>query len=674
MQKTLKNLLFFLIIFAGTAQANIEKTESFEKTLYGVQSVLYSVPTKARALLSELEKVELKQNQPLPLLIKYYLQKSTVDLILNDPDSAILAANTGITLAKNDPLLKADLYLMQLRLSQARILKGEETLVLEQLDNLLSESHALNDPSITAEILLVKSEAYKAKNEYDISMAALMSSLEAAKTTDNKLLIERITSSLGGILVKLNGFDKASLLLEQSYHFFHERKMSFNQLLVKLDMAELEKKQGNNKQALLEYKQALQIAQVLGDGLYRFRINLQIADLLLQAGDTNSMVRYLKATDNLRERETVRYYISKYNYLKAKEKILTGNYQEALDFVIPLLTKQAEWPRLFRTEIALYQVVSNAYFGLGNYKDAYLTLLDYQTRLNIFSSDEQVDNLERQQLLFNLEKLKADNQNLSWDNVLQTLELKSNQQKMAYLNGLVVAGILATALAILAAYWINRRRVRWGQIANTDSLTGLYNRRYLGTQFEKLQRDMVSHHAPLSCLLIDIDHFKKVNDTYGHPVGDKVLAGVAQLFTNNLRRNDICSRVGGEEFMILLPHTQLDQARMIAEDLRTRISALPFYTEQDSQLHITASFGVMAVTANLSLSDIYSEIDKLLYLAKLNGRNRVESRGKTDTDTDTDDGITQETVQAASLSARFQQFTRGMRHLKFRIIQHFSLP
>ncbi|SKA58505.1 GGDEF domain-containing protein [Enterovibrio nigricans] len=661
------NLLTFLIffIFTPVSHATAEKTQSFEKTLNGVQTILYSVPIKAKALLTKLEKVELKQNQPLPLLVRYYLQKSTVELLLNNPDSAIESATQGIELAKGDPLLNADRYLMQLRLSQARILKGEEALVLDQLDNLLSESQALNDPAVTAEILLVKGQAYKAQNEYDISMAALMSSLEAAKATEDKILIERIASNLGGILVQLNGFDKASLLLEQSYQFFQTRKMSFNQLLVKLDMAELARKQGNNKQALLEYKQALQIAQVLGDGSHRFRINLQIADLLLQSGDTKNMMRYLKSTDNLRERETIRFYISKYNHLKANESLINGDYPATIEIITPLIAELSQLQRLYRSELALYLVASKAYFGLEDYKNAYLTLLDYQNRFNTFSADEQVDNLERQQMLFNLEKLKAENQHLSWNNVLQTLELKTNEQKVEYLNLLVVLGIAATVIASLIALWINRRRIRWGKIANTDSLTGLHNRRYLAGQLERLQKEMATSNLPVGCLLLDIDYFKTVNDTYGHPVGDKVLMGISELFKNNLRRDDICSRVGGEEFMLLLPNSGIEETNIIAEDLRQRISNEVFTSEKGDTFAVTASFGSISANPTQSLSELYSIVDKLLYRAKQNGRNRVETFSASD-DTNTSQSASHEPM---SINARF---SRRVRRLKFRVAQHFS--
>ncbi|MDD1780240.1 GGDEF domain-containing protein [Enterovibrio sp. ZSDZ35] len=658
-------ILLFAFIHAPATLASVEKTQSFEKTLNGVQSILYSVPIKAKALLTELEKVELKQNQPLPLLVRYYLQKSTVELLLNNPDDAIESATQGIELAKGDPLLNSDRYLMQLRLSQARILKGEEALVLDQLDQLLSESQALNDPAITAEILLVKGQAYKAQNDYDVSMAALMSSLEAAKNTEDQILIERIASNLGGILVQLNGFDKASLLLEQSYQFFQTRKMSFNQLLVKLDMAELARKQGNNKQALLEYKQALQIAQVLGDGSHRFRINLQIADLQLQAGDTKNMMRYLKSTDNLRERETIRFYISKYNYLKANESLINGDYPATIEIITPLIADLSELQRLYRSELALYLVASKAYFGLEDYKNAYLTLLDYQNRFNTFSADEQVDNLGRQQMLFNLEKLKAENQHLSWSNVLQTLELKTNEQKVEYLNLLVVLGIAATVIASLIALWINRRRIRWGKIANTDSLTGLHNRRYLAGQLERLQKEMETNDTPIGCLLLDIDYFKVVNDTHGHPVGDQVLVGISELFKNNLRRDDICSRVGGEEFMILLPTSGIEETNSIAEDLRQRISEIAFSSESGSSFNVTASFGSIAVESTQTLSELYSTVDKLLYRAKQNGRNRIETYAAAE-----DNNASQSTTdEPMTINARL---SRRVRRLKFRVAQHFS--
>ncbi|MGF1704452.1 diguanylate cyclase [Enterovibrio baiacu] len=656
------------LILLSFSSAAVEKTRSFEKTLNGVQSILYSVPIKARALLSDLEKVELNENQPLPLLVRYYLQKATVDILLNSPEQAVVAANRGIELAKSDPLLKAELYRLELRLSQAFIMRGDETSALQQLDALLANSETLSDPSVTAEILLVKGQAYKAQNEYDVSMAALMSSLDAAKETDNDMLIERIASNLGSVLVQLNGFDKASVLLDQSYQFFRSRKMSFNQLLVKLDMAELARKRGDNKKALIEYKQALQIAQVLGDGSHRFRINLQIADLLLQAGDTKNMIRYLRATDNLRDRETIRYYISKYNHLKANEQLLNSNFQAAIDHVTPLIEDQKTLSRLYRTELALYLVASKAYFGLEDYKNAYITLLDYQDRFSTFSSDEQVNNLERQQMLFNLEKLKAENQNLSWNNVLHTLEIKNNEQQVEYLNVLVIAGISATILVSLVAFGINRRRIRWGEIANTDSLTGLFNRRYFNSQLERLQKDMVSNNTDVSCLLLDVDFFKRVNDTYGHPVGDKVLIGVAEMFRNNLRRDDICARVGGEEFMLLLPNSQLEQAAAIAEDLRLRISELSFHSEQGDQFSVTASFGVHPVSAKQSLSELYSDVDKLLYRAKQHGRNRVElPEGQID-----GEATTEAAEETMSITQRSERFARQLRRLKFRFAQHFS--
>nr|WP_269809001.1 GGDEF domain-containing protein [Enterovibrio nigricans] len=268
-------------------------------------------------------------------------------------------------------------------------------------------------------------------------------------------------------------------------------------------------------------------------------------------------------------------------------------------------------------------------------------------------------------MLFNLEKLKAENQHLSWNNVLQTLELKTNEQKVEYLNLLVVLGIAATVIASLIALWINRRRIRWGKIANTDSLTGLHNRRYLAGQLERLQKEMATSNLPVGCLLLDIDYFKTVNDTYGHPVGDKVLMGISELFKNNLRRDDICSRVGGEEFMLLLPNSGIEETNIIAEDLRQRISNEVFTSEKGDTFAVTASFGSISANPTQSLSELYSIVDKLLYRAKQNGRNRVETFSASD-DTNTSQSASHEPM---SINARF---SRRVRRLKFRVAQHFS--
>ena len=152
----------------------------------------------------------------------------------------------------------------------------------------------------------------------------------------------------------------------------------------------------------------------------------------------------------------------------------------------------------------------------------------------------------------------------------------------------------------------------------TDPLTGLYNRRYY---YEKIKEEMYAakrYGLALSIIMTDIDFFKKVNDTHGHDVGDEVLKVYSKLLQENLRESDIICRIGGEEFIIILPHTKKEQAVKIAEKLRKRVQ------QSKKILPITMSFGVTEYINGESEDYIFKRVDEALYRAKEKGRNKVE--------------------------------------------------
>jgi diguanylate cyclase (GGDEF)-like protein len=163
------------------------------------------------------------------------------------------------------------------------------------------------------------------------------------------------------------------------------------------------------------------------------------------------------------------------------------------------------------------------------------------------------------------------------------------------------------------------------QLSNTDPLTGLHNRRYLMDTLAREVERSCRTDIPLSLVMIDIDHFKRVNDTYGHQVGDAVLVAVAALLQGQLRPYDTAARFGGEEFVLVLPSTELAAAGAVAERLRKLTANLSFAKEGAADLGLTISAGVAIVSPGsiVNADDLIRQADTALYRAKQDGRNRV---------------------------------------------------
>lgn len=192
----------------------------------------------------------------------------------------------------------------------------------------------------------------------------------------------------------------------------------------------------------------------------------------------------------------------------------------------------------------------------------------------------------------------------------------------------MLEGTLALVLigfgAVMLAHEYTTRELR--HLAEVDVLTDVFNRRAFLTLLDKAVSGAQRSEKPLPVLLIDIDHFKKVNDTWGHHGGDDVLRHFVQLASRCLRKEDVMGRLGGEEFAIFLPHADAVAAAAVAERLRALVQAQPVQTADTSghDIHITVSIGVALGAIGHSSDALLQRADEAMYLAKQRGRNRVE--------------------------------------------------
>lgn len=161
------------------------------------------------------------------------------------------------------------------------------------------------------------------------------------------------------------------------------------------------------------------------------------------------------------------------------------------------------------------------------------------------------------------------------------------------------------------------------EIAEQDELTGMPNRRAAINFLKQKQKEVSRYYSLCSIILIDIDYFKRINDTYGHPVGDEILINVGHLISKHSRDSDCAARLGGEEFMVIAPQTDLSSAYILANKLKSKVESYIHQCGQD-QIKVTISSGVSTLVADGSVEQTYKQADDALYLAKKLGRNNVQ--------------------------------------------------
>jgi diguanylate cyclase (GGDEF)-like protein len=175
---------------------------------------------------------------------------------------------------------------------------------------------------------------------------------------------------------------------------------------------------------------------------------------------------------------------------------------------------------------------------------------------------------------------------------------------------------------------IKQLKEHYESMSMLDELTGLYNRRYFYAQIETTLARTKRHGEPVCILVFDLDHFKKINDAYGHGLGDIVLKDVSNSVREEIRESDILVRFGGEEFVIIFTDTDSDMGQAFAERIRKKIASLSWQVKAQ-EINITASIGVYCVVADtfsqdsLDIDSLLSYADHALYAAKASGRNRI---------------------------------------------------
>ena len=297
-----------------------------------------------------------------------------------------------------------------------------------------------------------------------------------------------------------------------------------------------------------------------------------------------------------------------YEYLQGNQPLLKQAIDQTISEKIPLTnTMMEQW---FETWLADYDPVS--------LKQSQSDLLHIIATLTESTAQAEADVHEFAQALQHSEKALVDSHS-SLENIVAYLLASTNSMQLSMAQ--MKQQIQESRLEITA---LQEKLERATAESLTDPLTGLTNRKGLTTAVEKLAISADTNSAP--CLLmIDIDHFKKINDTFGHLLGDKVIQVVAETLKKQIKGKDTAARYGGEEFCVMLPETALKDAVKVADNIRFAIEKTRIKRSSDDQeiCRVTISLGVARLQPGESITALFERADGAMYRSKNDGRNRV---------------------------------------------------
>lgn len=288
------------------------------------------------------------------------------------------------------------------------------------------------------------------------------------------------------------------------------------------------------------------------------------------------------------------------------------NYEEKLTIQTQLLEKQSK--QLDEQKKQLDEIYKNIESQKEKLSNAVLNVKEKEEVVESLVNLQKKKEQEFEKAKKDLEFLNSQIQEQK-NNLLLKEDIISEQKN--------AMGILAALFIIILILGINgiRQNRLLKNLSQTDSLSGLYNRRFMNQKLEEEISKYKRYKTPFSLLLIDIDYFKKINDTYGHDKGDLIIKQISSLIQQNIRNTDISARWGGEEFLILAPNSDLNGALKLANNLKELIEKTQFEVKQK----VTISVGVSVFEENLNQEKLLKLADNALYKAKGSGRNRVET-------------------------------------------------
>ncbi|WP_429147847.1 diguanylate cyclase [Aeromonas rivipollensis] len=500
-------------------------------------------------------------------------------------------------------------------------LLGNMAQASQDYDDGLTLARRLGDDRQRADILSLRGEMYSYQGEMAEGLMELIDAHRRYEDLGLESKGREVLAKIANAYRRMGLYERAEGYFQELEHDYRSRNEQEHLIDIHSQQGLLYSEMGEYDRALPLLSQAEQFYQAQHrDGMLAWS-QIEMATILLNQGKTTeAMSKLEQASSLLNQREGAD------TVTRGHWHIVMAMVQDAMGQSAKALAHLAQAEPIFGREQNLrflawvHEVRARVLDRQGRIKEALASLKQFVKANQDLERVLQEQRSLQMRFEFDLARKELENQTLKTKQLLQEEKLKQLQERRQW--QALVAGLLVLVMAMLVLYQLGRTR-KMRRLAMTDELTGIHNRRQIQAKGRKWFSQARESGKPLCVLLLDIDHFKKVNDRLGHHVGDLVLTAVAQCIEDQLRSLDRVGRNGGEEFLVLLPETRLDEAAEVAERIRLEVARLRIEgVPEDHPIRVSIGCAEYKPEDD-NLGELIRRADEAMYKAKQTGRNRV---------------------------------------------------
>ncbi|TMN72022.1 hypothetical protein CWB85_08500 [Pseudoalteromonas sp. S1727] len=561
------------------------------------------------------------------------------------------------------PLQRSEL---QLDLAENYLLLGELTKAIELEKQLANELAVLSNESLI-NYYLIKSTIHSYSGQADKSLAILKTAEQQVDLLGNDKLRSKVYGALASFyvynhddikaldyfyksyeIIKRSGdlldlayiestmaksyeylfdYDKALQMQHKALAYFLENDLVFDSLVSYFHLAKVYLKMECSQEAIDSSQTMLAMAHKVANENLVYYGYIILAEAYLFEQDITRASHYLALSNQFFDKLEDVANIANHLYIQAAVELAQNLTEQAAQTLAKaqLMSEQIPIENSITSLLKLARLQTKLAVQQNDYQLAYKYQQDFIALNDQHYNKVRELSRSRHKVQFDTKQVELEKQLLKKDKELNEFALLEIKQQQALQNTIMFSVLLLFLLLLLFSWRQYRLKRKFSLLANTDFLTGVANRRKIMdlAELQWLQLKKDNHNF---CLIIfDLDHFKTINDEFGHPAGDHVLKAITEISQRAIRDNDVLGRIGGEEFLVVLSNTSRVEAVEIAYRIKSDIEKTQInYGEH--VLRMTASFGVAQKGVHLnSCKDLLKNADKALYTAKERGRNRVET-------------------------------------------------